>query len=108
MRSKYATSELCNSPYKTIFFQVDIPVGKQFGISARLVAELDTKFHDFQSYWQKLKQLSPVSAISLSVLPSSVKRSSVKLVYNPAESESKEISISFNVGTLTLVATLLF
>lgn len=96
------------TPTRQSFFQVDIPVGKQFGISARLVAELDTKFHDFQSYWQKLKQLTPVSAISLSVLPSSVRRSSVKLVYNPAESESKEISISFNVGTLTLVATLLF
>jgi len=73
-------------------------LGKQFGLSAKLVAETDAKFVDLKSYWDKLRQLSPMSAVTLGLLPSSVRRTSTKIVYNPNESETKEINFHFSLS----------
>jgi hypothetical protein len=78
-------------------------MSKKLGVSIKLWAETDAKYADFYSYWQKIqKNRCPVFLTSLVVLPSSIRRSSLKVVYNPAESETKEISLHFDLGKLLI------
>jgi hypothetical protein len=63
-----------------------------------LNAESDAKYVDLYSYWEKIKQHSPLSVFSLGFLPSSVRKTSTKIVYNPVESETKELAIQFSLG----------
>jgi hypothetical protein len=75
-----------------------LDLGKKLGLSSKLIAESDAKFVDLYSYWEKVKQHSPVSVLSLGLLPSSIRKTSVKIVYNPTESETKEFSLKFSLG----------
>lgn len=73
-------------------------MGKHVGLSSKLIAETDAKFVDVYSYWQKIKQHGPASIASLGLLPSSIRKTSTKVVYNPTESETKELSLHFTLG----------
>ena len=73
-------------------------MGKKLGLSIKLIAESDAKFVDLYSYWEKVKQHSLVSIFSLGQLPSSIRKMSTKIVYNPTESETKELSLNFSLG----------
>jgi hypothetical protein len=73
-------------------------MSKKTGLSVKLLAETDAKYVDFYSYWEKLKMRSPVALTSVDVLPSCIRRSSIKIVYNPAESDTKEVSLHFSLG----------
>ena len=75
-------------------------LGKRLGLSSKLIAETDAKFVDLYSYWEKVKQHSLVSVFSLGVLPSSIRKASTKIVYDPIESETKEFSLRFSLGML--------
>ena len=68
------------------------------GLSAKLTAESDAKYVDLYSYWEKIQQHSPLSLASLALLPSSVRKTSTKVVYHPNESETKEFTIRFSLG----------
>jgi hypothetical protein len=73
-------------------------LGKSIGISSKLIGESDHDFVDFVSYLEKAEQHNSASILTLGVLPSSVKRSSVKVIFNPEESETKEVSASISFG----------
>ena len=89
---------------KNIFlFQIDLDLGKKLGLSSKLTAESDAKFVDLYAYWEKVKQHSPISIFSLGLLPSSLRKSSAKIVYNPTESETKEFSINFSLGRIYIL-----
>jgi hypothetical protein len=75
-----------------------LDLGKKVGLSCKLNAESDAKYVDLYSYWEKIKQHCPLSDFSLGLLPSSIRKTSTKIVYNPIESETKELSIQFNLG----------
>ena len=79
--------------------QVEVDLSKRMGLSVKLSAETDAKYADFYSYWQKFQmRQSPIAISTFAALPSSIRRSSLKIVYNPAESETKEISLHFSLG----------
>ena len=73
-------------------------MGRKVGLSLKLNAESDAKYVDLYSYWEKIKQHSPLSVSSLGLLPSSIRKMSTKIVYNPIESETKELSLQFSLG----------
>jgi hypothetical protein len=73
-------------------------LGKHLGLSSKLIAETDAKYVDLYSYWEKIKQHSPLSALTLGALPSSVRKTSTKIIYNPIESDTKEFSLRFGLS----------
>merc|ERR1712142_827215 len=77
----------------------DISIGQALGLSGRFVAESDAKFTDIASYIEKLSQHSPVSVLTAGVLPSSVRKSSVKIEFHPEMSETKEFNINIKLST---------
>jgi len=85
---------------------LEIPVGKSLGLSARLVYASDAKFNDVSSYIQKISQHTPTSFIHAGLLPSSIRFSSTKLVYLPAQSEIKEINLILKLSTKGLPHTI--
>ena len=54
------------------------------------------------SYWQKIRQQSPVSLVHTFWMPSSVRMSSGKILFNPQTSKTKEISFALSLGKLFL------
>jgi len=78
---------------------LEIPIGKSLGLTARLVYESDAKFNDLSSYIQKISQLTPNSLLRVGILPSSLRLSSTKLLYLPAQSETKEINVVIKLST---------
>merc|ERR1712142_1309519 len=77
----------------------DISIGQALGLSGRFVAESVAKFTDIASYIEKLSQHSPVSVLTAGVLPSSVRKSSVKIEFHPEMSETKEFNINIKLST---------
>ncbi len=60
-----------------------------------MTAESDAKYVDLHSYWEKINKGSPSSIM---LLPSSIRKTSAKIVYNPIESETKELALQFSLG----------
>ncbi len=81
-----------------MFLQIDWDLGRKVGLSCKFNAESDAKYIDLYSYWEKIKQHSPLSVFSLGLLPSSIRKTSTMIVYNPIESETKDLTIQFNLG----------
>jgi len=77
---------------------LDIPIGQTLGLAGRLVAESDAKLTDISSYIQKIGQHSPLSLLVAGILPSSVRKSSVKIEYYPSRSETKEFNINVKLS----------
>jgi hypothetical protein len=78
--------------------KVELNLGKKLGLSSKLIAETDAEYVDLYSYWEKIQEHSPLSMVSLGFLPSSIKKTSTKIVYNPTESESKEFAVRFSLA----------
>jgi len=78
---------------------IDLPIGQSLGLAGRLIVESDAKFTDIMSYMQKIGQHSPLSLLSAGILPSSVRKSSVKIDYHPSESETKEFNINLKLAS---------
>merc|ERR1719431_1489829 len=68
-------------------------IGAPLDIDARVIAESDAKYTDIYSYLEKIRQQNPISLVHTAVLPSTIRRSSVKMVFNPQLSKTKEISL---------------
>jgi len=80
---------------------LDIPIGQALGLTGRLIIESDAKLTDVMSYMQKISQHSPLSLLGSAILPSSVRKSSIKIDYHPSESETKEFNINIKLAGST-------
>ena len=81
-------------------------IGQSLGLSGRFVYQSDAQFVDILSYIQKIVQHTPLSVIPSAVFPSSVRRSSMALVLNPAQSETKEFTIIVGLSTKGMMHSL--
>ena len=81
-------------------------IGQSLGLSGRFVYQSDAQFVDIVSYIQKIVQHTPLSVIPSAVFPSSVRRSSMALVLNPAQSETKEFTIIVGLSTKGMMHSL--
>ena len=68
-------------------------IGAPLEIDARMIAESDAKYTDLYSYLEKIRQHNPISFVHTAILPSTIRRSSVKVVFNPQLSKTKEVAI---------------
>merc|ERR1719427_1008615 len=73
--------------------KLNMNIGAPLDIDARVIAESDAKYIDIYSYLEKIRQQNPISLVHTAVLPSTIRRSSVKMVFNPQLSKTKEISM---------------
>merc|ERR1719309_1816232 len=98
-------SPICESPsVRTITSgiprqPIDIPIGQSLGLSGRLQLESDAQFSDLYSYLNTLRQHSPLSNLHMAIIPSSVRASSARILYNPTKSETKEITFAVRLTT---------
>merc|ERR1711962_1562663 len=72
---------------------LNINIGAPLDIDARIIAESDATYSDIYSYVEKIRQHNPISMIHTAVLPSTIRRSSIKVVFNPQLSKTKEVAI---------------
>jgi len=89
--SKSATVKpiLSGAPLK----KMDMQVGAPLDIHARVVAESDAKYSDLYSYLELIRQHNPISLVHTAILPSTIRRSSVSIVFNPVLSKTKEVKV---------------
>ena len=73
--------------------KVNLNIGAPLDIDARVVAESDAKYTDLYSYLEKIREHNPISLLHTTVLPSTIRRSSIRVVYNPQTSLTKEVSV---------------
>ena len=73
--------------------KVNLNIGAPLDIDARVVAESDAKYTDLYSYLEKIRQHNPISLVHTAVLPSTIRRSSFRVVFNPQASLTKEVSV---------------
>jgi len=73
--------------------KINMNVGAPLDIDARVVAESDAKYTDLYSYLEKIREHNPISLLHTTVLPSTIRRSSIRVVYNPQTSLTKEVSV---------------
>jgi len=78
---------------------IDIPIGQSLGLYGRLQIESDAKFGDLMSYLNKIGKHSPLSFVHMAVIPSSVRDSTMRLVYHPTKSQTKEFTIAIRLTT---------
>jgi len=72
-------------------------IGQALELDAKLLAESDAKFTDMYSYFQKIRQHSAASLINSFYLPSTLRMSSVKILFNPQQSRTKEIALTIGM-----------
>ena len=69
-------------------------IGAPLEIDAKVVAESDAKYTDLYAYLEKIRQHSPISFIRLGALPFSMRKTSLKILFKPETSRTREISIA--------------
>merc|ERR1719193_2170984 len=91
IQSKTATVKpiLSGAPLK----KMDMQVGAPLDIHARVVGESDAKYSDLYSYLELIRQHNPISLVHTAILPSTIRRSSVSIVFNPVLSKTKEVKV---------------
>lgn len=73
---------------------------RSFGLHCELKLESDNEFIDFASYYHKIKEHSIVSIMTFpSILVSSLRHTSAKILFSPARSETKEIEFVLKLGS---------
>merc|ERR1712180_350746 len=73
--------------------KMNMNVGAPLDIDARIIAESDATYSDIYSYIEKIRQHNPISMVHTALLPSTIRRSSIKVVFNPQLSKTKEVNI---------------
>merc|ERR1719369_1488902 len=84
---------LSGVPLKTF----NMNIGAPLDIDARVVAESDAKYTDLYSYLEKIRQHNPISLVHTAILPSTIRRSSVRVFFNPEHSATKAVSMTVGV-----------
>merc|ERR1719431_79206 len=77
--------------------KMNLNIGAPLDIDARVVAESDAKYTDLYSYLEKIRQHNPISLVYTAMLPSTIRSTSVSVVFNPQLSKTKEVSIAFGI-----------
>merc|ERR1719495_607663 len=77
--------------------KINMNVGAPLDIDARVVAESDAKYTDLYSYLEKIRQHNPISLVHTAILPSTIRRSSFRVVFNPVHSNTKAVSMTVGV-----------
>merc|ERR1719219_2484994 len=72
-------------------------IGAPLEIDARVIAESDAKYTDLYSYLEKIRQHNPISFVHTAILPSTIRRSSFRVVFNPEQSRTKAVSMTVGV-----------
>jgi hypothetical protein len=75
----------------------NIPFGQLYGLSGRVEVNSDMVNFDLPELWRMLSQHNVGSILSGLILTPSIRETSVKVVYNPVDSQTKEIETSFNI-----------
>jgi len=73
--------------------KMNLNIGAPLDIDARVIAESDAKYTDLYSYLEKIRQHNLISLVHTAVLPSTMRMSSVRVVFRPETSKTKEVSI---------------
>merc|ERR1719474_2640521 len=73
--------------------KLNMNIGAPLDIDARIIAESDATYSDIYSYVEKIRQHNPISMVHTALLPSTIRRSSIKVVFNPQLSKTKEVNI---------------
>merc|ERR1711971_1340848 len=58
-------------------------IGAPLEMDARLIAETDAKYIDLYAFWEKISQHNPISLVNAIFLPSTIRMTSVMVVFNP-------------------------
>merc|ERR1719219_1104429 len=69
-------------------------IGAPLEIDARVIAESDAKYTDLYSYLEKIRQHNPISLVHTAILPSTIRRSSIMVVFNPELSTTRGVSMT--------------
>ena len=85
--------------------KVNLNIGAPLDIDARVVAESDAKYTDLYSYMEKIREHNPISLVHTTVLPSTIRRSSIRVVYNPQTSLTKEVSVVLGLCKLFMLSS---
>merc|ERR1719315_185988 len=72
-------------------------IGAPLEIDARVIAESDAKYTDLYSYLEKIRQHNPISFVHTAILPSTIRRSSFRVVFNPVHSRTKAVSVTVGI-----------
>ena len=73
--------------------RLNMNIGAPLDIDARIIAESDATYSDIYSYVEKIRHHNPISMVHTALLPSTIRRSSIKVVFNPQLSKTKEVAI---------------
>merc|ERR1719219_2739725 len=84
---------LSGVPLKTF----NMNIGAPLDIDARVGAESDAKYTDLYSYLEKIRQHNPISLLHTAILPSTIRRSSVRVFFNPEHLATKAVSMTVGV-----------
>jgi len=84
---------LSGEPLKTIKENI----GQPLELDVQIIGESDNKYVDLYSYWQKIRQHNLNSLVNSFFVPSTIRWSSGKIVFNPQQSKTKELSLTFSL-----------
>merc|ERR1712240_883831 len=76
----------------------EIPLGEALGLALRLKLETEQPFADVAELLHQIAQHSPLTLINLPFPLKSVKDHSMRLMYNPKQSNTKNIAFVFGAG----------
>merc|ERR1712002_113550 len=76
----------------------EIPLGEPLGLALRLKVETEQPFADIAEILYQLSQHRPLTLLALPFPLNTVKDHSIKLMYNPSNSNTKDISILLSAG----------
>jgi len=78
--------------------KANLNIGEPLKIDSRLLSETDATYADLYSYWTKLQQHNLASLESVGLLPSSLRMASTKIVFDPTNSQTKEIKLKLHLS----------
>ena len=77
--------------------QADIPFGRAISMVGKVEYKSDAKYNDLYSYINLIRQHSLTSLGNSFFMPSSVRMSSTRIILDPRQSQTKEITLSLSL-----------
>ena len=78
--------------------EANIDLGRPLELDLKMTGQSDAKFVDIYSYVEKIRQHCPVSLLTTGFLPSTIRMGSLKVLFNPQASKTKEITFAVSAG----------
>jgi hypothetical protein len=79
--------------------EANIDLGRPLELDLKMIGQSDAKFVDIYSYVEKIRQHCPVSLLTTGFLPSTIRMGSLKVLFNPQASKTKEITFAVSAAT---------